>query len=111
MIELNVEGLFHCAKAYGELMVSAERDKIINMASIFGLVTMERQAAYVSSKGAVVQLTKVLALEFAPHNVQVNTFAPAYFTTPLVRPVMQDEAWYEDVVGRVAQGVSANRGR
>jgi NAD(P)-dependent dehydrogenase (short-subunit alcohol dehydrogenase family) len=85
VLELNVEGVFHCAKAYRELMVSAGRGKIINMASIFGLVAMERQAAYASSKGTVVQLTKVLALKFAPHNVQVNALAPAYFTTPPVR--------------------------
>ena len=44
-----------------------------------------RAAGDASSKGAVVQLPKVLALEFAPHNVQVNALAPAYFTTPLVR--------------------------
>ena len=104
VIEINLKGLFHCAKAYGRLMVSAGRGKIINMASIFGLVAMERQAAYASSKGAIVQLTKVLALEFAPHNVQVNALAPAYFSTPLVRQIMEDRTWYEDVVGRVPQG-------
>ena len=57
----------------------------MNMASVFGLVVTERQVAYASSKVAVVQLTKVLALKFAPRNIQVNALDPAYFTSRLVR--------------------------
>jgi NAD(P)-dependent dehydrogenase (short-subunit alcohol dehydrogenase family) len=51
-----------------------------------------------------VQLTWVLALEFAPHNMQVDALATAYFATALVRQIMEDQDWYGDVLRRVPQG-------
>ena len=55
-----------------------------------GSVTLPRQTAYSSSKGAVEMLTRVMALEWATHNVQVNSLAPTYFETDLTRPLYED---------------------
>lgn len=76
-----------------------------------GLVAMERQAAYAPSKGAVVQLTKVLALEFAPHNVQVNALAPAYFTTPWSGRSWETKPGTRTWWAGLLKGVSGNRGK
>jgi NAD(P)-dependent dehydrogenase (short-subunit alcohol dehydrogenase family) len=51
VLDVNLQGLFHCAKAFDGLIVLNDRGKIINMASVFRLIAMERQGAYASSKG------------------------------------------------------------
>lgn len=104
VIDVNLKGVFLCAKCVGKIMVQQRRGSMINMASIFGAVCMPRQVAYASSKGGVLQMTKVLAVEWAPYGVRVNALAPAYVKTPLVRQVMEDKAWYEDVRGRTPLG-------
>jgi NAD(P)-dependent dehydrogenase (short-subunit alcohol dehydrogenase family) len=65
---------------------------------------MERQAGYASSKGGIVQLTKVLALEWAKYNVRVNALSPAHHKTPLVEQMVSDTEWYEDMVSRIPLG-------
>jgi NAD(P)-dependent dehydrogenase (short-subunit alcohol dehydrogenase family) len=95
IIDLNLDGMFLGAKVLGEPLVEAGRGSVINMASIRGLDGGPNQSAYSASKGGVVQLTKVLAAEWAPE-VRVNALAPGYIKTPLVREAMSDEAWYEE---------------
>jgi NAD(P)-dependent dehydrogenase (short-subunit alcohol dehydrogenase family) len=90
VVDLNLAGTWHTAKAVGEMMVSQRRGKMINLASIYGHVAIETSSAYAPSKGGVVQLTRVLAVEWAPHNVQVNCLSPTYLKTPLVEPILQD---------------------
>jgi NAD(P)-dependent dehydrogenase (short-subunit alcohol dehydrogenase family) len=63
---------------------------VINISSIMGRVALANQAAYASSKGAIEQLTKVLALEWATSGVQVNAIGPTYFETELTRPLFED---------------------
>ncbi len=96
MIDLNLTGVFLSAKVLGSELVRKQHGSMINMASIRGLVGGADQSAYSASKGGVVQLTKVLAAEWAPH-VRVNALAPGYMKTPLVTEAMTDEEWYENM--------------
>lgn len=96
IIELNLTGIFLSAKVLGRHLVEERRGNMINMASIRGLVGGTDQSAYSASKGGVVQLTRVLAAEWAP-DVQVNALAPGYMKTSLVREAMEDEDWYEEM--------------
>lgn len=96
IVDLNLTGVFRCAKVLGEPLVEQGAGRMVNMASALGLVGLPNQSAYASSKGGVVQLTKVLAAEWAP-DVRVNALAPGYMETPLVREAMEDDEWYESM--------------
>jgi NAD(P)-dependent dehydrogenase (short-subunit alcohol dehydrogenase family) len=90
VIDTNLKGYFLVSQAVGEHMVEKGGGKIINVASILSTVGMRNQLAYASSKGGVAQLTRVLAIEWAPHHVNVNAIAPAFFETPLTAGVLKD---------------------
>lgn len=100
ILEVNLFGVFHCAKAVGALMVAGGGGRMVNVASIYGHVGLDGQAGYAASKHAVVGLTKVLALEWAPHGVRVNALAPGYVHTDLTAPLVADRRRYEQLVGR-----------
>lgn len=100
---LNVSGVFNCLREVGKIMIHQGGGKLINLASIFSTVALPGRAAYCASKGAVAQLTKVAALEWAPHNIQVNAIAPAHFKTPMTRNLWEDVEKAEEVIDRNPQ--------
>ena len=85
VVDVHLRGTFLCARAVGRGMVARRKGKMINLASIMGHVGGPTIGPYAAAKGGILQLTKVLALEWAPHNVQVNALSPAHFDTPLTR--------------------------
>ena len=90
VIQTNLKGYYNGARAAGARFVAQGSGKVINVSSILGAVALPNQAAYASSKGAIDQLTKVLAVEWAAAGVQVNGLAPTYFETDLTRPLYED---------------------
>ena len=92
VINTNLKGVFHCCQAIGKGMVERKSGSVINIVSVFGLTGFMNLAPYISSKGAVVQLTKALAVEWARHNVRVNAIAPSYMKAGMAkRDIESDE--------------------
>jgi NAD(P)-dependent dehydrogenase (short-subunit alcohol dehydrogenase family) len=81
VIDTNLKGCFFCSQAAGKMMISKGGGKIINIASQMGIVGFPERAAYCASKGGVIQLTKALAVEWAPYNINVNAIAPTFTIT------------------------------
>jgi NAD(P)-dependent dehydrogenase (short-subunit alcohol dehydrogenase family) len=97
-MDVNLDGLFWCCRAFGRQMLGRGRGAIVNIGSMSGFIVNkpQPQAFYNASKAAVHHLTKSLAAEWAARGVRVNAVAPTYIETPLTRFGMQEnKAMYE----------------
>jgi NAD(P)-dependent dehydrogenase (short-subunit alcohol dehydrogenase family) len=92
VVEVNLTGVFICAREVGKVMLERGQGSMINMASARGIAGGASQSVYSATKAGVIHLTKCLAIEWAP-NVRVNALAPGYLKTPLVREIMEDKEW------------------
>jgi NAD(P)-dependent dehydrogenase (short-subunit alcohol dehydrogenase family) len=104
LFAVNVRGLFFACQSAARHMVAQRRGRIVNMASQAGLVGIPRHAAYSASKGAVIALTKVLALEWAPFGITVNSVAPTFIRTPGTAERLDRPEFLADVLQRIPVG-------
>jgi NAD(P)-dependent dehydrogenase (short-subunit alcohol dehydrogenase family) len=93
-LEVNLVGAFHLGRLAAAPMIAQRRGTIVNIASILGLVAAwpTPDAAYSSSKGALISLTRDLACQWARHGVRVNALAPGFFPSESAAPMEDDEA-------------------
>src|SRR5690606_18268625 len=104
ILNVNLRGAFFLSQAAGRVMLAQRRGKVINIASLSSFIGLSRLAAYAMSKGALLQMTRVLSTEWAAYNVQVNAIAPGFIVTDLNRKLWENEAVRNWVLGNTPAG-------
>ncbi|MGO8880230.1 MAG: SDR family NAD(P)-dependent oxidoreductase [Desulfomonilaceae bacterium] len=95
VMNVNFRGTFLVSRAVAQVMVRQKSGKIINVSSIFGKMVTRNMMGYCASKAAVIQLTRVMALELMRHNIQVNALCPGYVMTDF------NKGFFESETGKV----------
>ena len=104
VLDVNLKGTFFLSQRVGRHMVEAGGGAIVNIASQNGVVGYYKRAAYCSSKAGVVNMTRVLALEWARHGINVNAVGPTFILTPLTQSTFDDPVLREDLLKRIPLG-------
>jgi NAD(P)-dependent dehydrogenase (short-subunit alcohol dehydrogenase family) len=104
VVDLNLKSVFFMTQAAGRVMCEQKYGKVVNIVSVAGQVALRTGVAYGSSKGGLIHMTKVLALEWAKSGVNLNAIAPWYFRTPLTEKLLSDESFVQEVLDRTPMG-------
>lgn len=104
VVSVNLRGQFLSAKAAGKQMIKQGAGKIINIASVAGILAFGESAPYNTSKAGVIMLTKSLAVDWGKHNIQVNAICPGIFATAMTEDFIKDKGFMRMVNERVPLG-------
>ncbi|MCC7263544.1 MAG: glucose 1-dehydrogenase [Candidatus Latescibacteria bacterium] len=104
ILGVNLKGVFFTAQRVAKEMIHTGGGKIVNIASMNGVVGYYKRAAYCASKAGVVNLTRVLAIEWAEHQINVNAVGPTFILTPLTQSTFDDPTMRADLLSRIPLG-------
>ncbi len=104
IMQVNLHAPFRLCQDAARDMLPRRRGKIINVASLMSFEGGILVSPYTASKGAIGQLTKALANEWAPHGINVNAIAPGYIATDLTRPLQEDPSRNPAILARIPAG-------
>ena len=103
-VNANLKGTFFMSQAVGRAMIERKRGRIINMSSQAGSVVLHGEAIYCMTKAAINHLTRCLASEWAPHNVNVNSVAPTFIKTDGTAPALSDPEFKRRTLANIPLG-------
>lgn len=103
VIEIDLTSCFLLSKYAAQSMTERKAGKIINLASTYSLSGSAFAPSYSAAKGGIMQLTKSLAIELAPHNIQVNAILPGWIDTDLTGPI-KEMPLYDEILTRTPAG-------
>ena len=103
-IDINLKGAYLGSKYAIPAMMVNDGGSIINTASIYGIVGGPNRAAYVASKGGIVNLTRGMALDYADSNIRVNCICPGYTDTPIIQNIVETPTKYQALVEQHPMG-------
>jgi NAD(P)-dependent dehydrogenase (short-subunit alcohol dehydrogenase family) len=103
VLGVNLKGVFFASQAAAKVMLQQGNGRIINVASLSAIMGIPTIIPYCSSKGGLVQMTKGMAVEWAP-KINVNAIGPGYFRTAMTEELFQREGWEQNALRRIPQG-------